>query len=110
MVRNDGFMGTITFTNLTRAVEIGANSYVLDLAGQRLVLDSGLHPTIDGPLGLPDHARLADGSVDAIVLSHAHQDHIGSLPVLQRHQPQAPVFMTEPTRQLGDVMLHNSVN
>ncbi len=32
------------------------------------------------------------------------------MPVLMRRQPQAPVFMTEATRQLSDVMLHNSVN
>ena len=103
-------MGPITFTNLTRAVEIGANCYVLDVAGKRLILDAGLHPKYDGDSAQPDFSLLPDGTADAIVLSHAHQDHIGSLPVLMRRQPQAPVFMTEPTRQLGDVMLHNSVN
>ena len=103
-------MSSFTFTNLTRAVEIGANSYLLEIAGKRLVLDSGMHPKVDGIGGLPNHSLVADGSIDAILLSHAHQDHIGSLPVLQRRQPQAPVFMTEATRHLGDVMLHNSVN
>ncbi len=103
-------MGGFTFTNLTRRVEIGANCYCLELAGQRIVLDSGLHPRFDGPEALPDHGLIMDGAVDAIVLSHAHQDHVGSLPVLMRRQPQAPVFMTEATRQLSDVMLHNSVN
>lgn len=103
-------MAPITFTNLTRAVEIGANCYVLELGGKRVVLDSGMHPKLEGELALPNHTLVVDGSVDAIILSHAHQDHIGSLPVLQRRQPQAPVFMTEATRQLGDVMLHNSVN
>src|ERR1700761_1605786 len=103
-------MGGITFTNLTRRVEIGANCYCLELAGQRIVLDSGLHPRFDGLAALPDFSQLPDGTVDAIVLSHAHQDHVGSLPVLMRRQPQAPVFMTEATRQLSDVMLHNSVN
>jgi Cft2 family RNA processing exonuclease len=48
--------------------------------------------------------------VDAIILSHSHQDHVGSLPVLMRRQPRARVYMTEATRQLSDVMLHNSVN
>ena len=110
MLRALGFMGSFTFTNLTRAVEIGANCYALDLAGQRLVLDAGMHPKFDGADATPNLSLLDDGSVEAIVLSHAHQDHIGSLPVLQRRQPQAPVFMTEATRQLGDVMLHNSVN
>jgi Cft2 family RNA processing exonuclease len=99
-----------TFTRLTRAVEIGANSYVLDLGGRRLVLDAGLHPAVNGPLALPQFDLLDDDSVDAIVITHAHHDHIGALPVLQRRQKRAPVFLSEPTRLLGDVMLHNSVN
>lgn len=103
-------MGGITFTNLTRQVEIGANCYCLDLAGKRIVLDSGLHPRFDGAPALPDFSRVPDGTVDAIFLSHAHQDHVGSMPVLMRRQPGAPVFMTEATRMLSDVMLHNSVN
>ncbi len=98
------------FTNLTRAVEIGANCYCLELAGKRLILDAGMHPRFDGPEGLPRLDLLARDSADAIVLSHAHQDHVGSLPVLMRQQPRAPVFMTEATRQLSDQMLHNSVN
>ncbi|WP_348547434.1 MBL fold metallo-hydrolase [Chthoniobacter sp.] len=95
---------------MTRQIEIGANCYCLDLAGKRIVLDSGLHPRFDGAAALPDFSRLPDGTADAIVLSHAHQDHVGSMPVLMRRQPQAPVFMTEATRLLSDVMLHNSVN
>ncbi len=100
----------ITFTNLTREVEIGANSYLLELAGKRVILDSGLHPRFDGIEALPNLDLVAPDSVDAIVLSHAHQDHVGSLPVTMRRQPRAPVFMTEATRQLSDIMLHNSVN
>ncbi|MHA3770648.1 MBL fold metallo-hydrolase [Verrucomicrobiota bacterium sgz303538] len=103
-------MAAITFTNLTRATEIGANSYSVEFAGKRLILDSGLHPRFDGEEALPQLGLLPDDSVDAIILTHAHQDHVGSLPVLMRRQPRAPVFMTEATRQLSDVMLHNSVN
>ena len=103
-------MGGFTFTNLTRRIEIGANCYCLESAGKRIVLDSGLHPRFDGEAALPNIGLLADDSVDAIILSHAHQDHVGSLPVLMRRQSQVPVFMTEATRQLSDVMLHNSVN
>jgi Cft2 family RNA processing exonuclease len=103
-------MPPLTFTNLTRGIEIGANCYALDIAGKRLVLDAGSHPRLDGEEGLPLLTHLEDGSVDAIVLTHAHQDHVGSLPVLMRRQPRAPVFMTEATRLLSDVMLHNSIN
>ena len=101
----------LIFTNLTRANEIGANCYDLQLDGKRLVLDAGMHPRAEEEGdALPQFSLLPPGSVDAIVLSHAHQDHLGALPVLMRRQERAPVFMTGPTWQLGEVMLHNSVN
>ena len=98
------------FTNLTRATEIGANCYYLELGGQALVLDCGMHPKQDGDDALPNFEAIGDRRVDAIVVSHAHQDHIGTLPVLMRRQPQARVFMTEATAEIGDALLHNSVN
>lgn len=98
------------FINLTRQIEIGANCYALELEGKRIVLDCGFHPVREGAEGLPLISQLVDDSVDAILLSHAHQDHIGSLPSLMRRHPRAKVFATEPTRQISDVMLHNSVN
>src|SRR5690606_37239528 len=59
---------------------------------------------------LPQMRLLEDDSVDAIILTHAHQDHVGSLPLLTRRQPRARTFMTEATRYLSEIMLHNSVN
>lgn len=103
-------MAAIRFTNLTGAVEIGANCYLLEIAGKRLLLDAGYHPKKEGFAGLPRLDTIPDESVDAIVLSHAHQDHIGSLPIAMRRHARAPVLMTEPTRRLGEVMLHNSIN
>ena len=98
------------FTNLTRATEIGANSYLLELADHRFILDAGMHPTREGDDALPDFTPVADGSVDAIFLTHAHLDHVGSLPVIMRRQRRAPVFMTSATARLGEIALHNSVN
>lgn len=98
------------FINLTRRTEIGANSYYLEAAGRRLVLDSGMHPKFEGEEALPNMKALGDRRLDAIIVSHSHQDHIGTLPVLMRRQPRARVFMTEPTTEIGSVLLHNSVN
>jgi Cft2 family RNA processing exonuclease len=100
----------LKFINLTRRTEIGANSYYLEADGHRLVLDSGMHPKFEGEEALPNWKALGDRRLDAIIVSHSHQDHIGTLPVLMRRQPQAPVFMTEPTTEIGSVLLHNSVN
>ncbi len=98
------------FTNLTRANEIGANSYLLDFQGDgRIVLDAGMHPRAEGLQGLPQLEKLAFDSVDTILLSHAHHDHTGALPLLMRDQPGARVFMSEPTYYLAEPLLHNSV-
>src|SRR5438067_15683 len=98
------------FINLTRRTEIGANSYYFEAAGQRLVLDSGMHPKEEGEESLPNFRALGDRKLDAIVLSHAHLDHVGTLPVLMRRQPTARIFMTEATAEIGSALLHNSVN
>jgi Cft2 family RNA processing exonuclease len=98
------------FTNLTRAEEIGANCYLLEANGERLLLDAGMHPREVGGLATPDFSLLGGQGFDAAVLTHAHQDHVGCLPLAMRESPGAPVFMTEATAALSDVMLHNSVN
>jgi Cft2 family RNA processing exonuclease len=103
-------MAIMRFINLTRQTEIGANSYLLEIGGRKIVLDAGLHPRKLAEEALPNYRHIPDGSVSSIFISHAHQDHIGSLPVLMRRQPQARVFMTEATAKLSEIMLHNSVN
>lgn len=98
------------FVNLTRGAEIGANSYLLRLGGKKILLDAGMHPKQAGMLAMPDHRFIGEDPLDAILLTHAHQDHIGALPFMTRMHPATPVFMTEATYRIGDVMLHNSVN
>ena len=98
------------FINLTRHTEIGANSYYLESGGARLILDCGMHPKDVGENALPNWKPIEGQTIDAILITHAHQDHIGTLPVLMRHQPHARIFMTEATSEIGSLLLHNSVN
>ncbi|PYL80959.1 MAG: MBL fold metallo-hydrolase, partial [Verrucomicrobia bacterium] len=98
------------FINLTRHTEIGANSYYLEAGDTRLILDCGMHPKDAGEKALPNWKPIERQTIDAILITHAHQDHIGTLPVLMRRQPHARVFMTEATSEIGSLLLHNSVN
>jgi Cft2 family RNA processing exonuclease len=59
---------------------------------------------------VPTFKAIADREVEAILMSHAHQDHIGSLPLGMRRFPGARIFMTAATAEVGSVLLHNSVN
>jgi Cft2 family RNA processing exonuclease len=100
----------LKFINLTRRTEIGANSYYLEIGRHRLVLDCGMHPKNTGEDALPHFKAIADREIEAILISHAHQDHIGTLPMAMRRFPGARVFMAEATAEIGSVLLHNSVN
>jgi Cft2 family RNA processing exonuclease len=100
----------LKFINLTRRTEIGANSYYLEIGRHQLVLDCGMHPKNTGEDALPYLKAIADRKIEAILISHAHQDHVGTLPVAMRRFPGVRVFMTEATAEIGNVLLHNSVN
>ena len=98
------------FINLTRHTEIGANSYYFEAGGRRLILDCGMHPKDVGENALPNWKPIDGQTIDAILITHAHQDHIGTLPVLMRHQPHARVFMTEATSEIGCGFLRSYFN
>ena len=103
-------MSSFTFQSLNLRAEIGGNSYALNLDGNLILLDAGMHPKEEGPNALPRYQELPYDSADAIVISHSHLDHIGTLPVAQRDHPSAPVYLTAPCAALGEALLHNSVN
>ena len=103
-------MSSFTFQSLNLRAEIGGNSYALDLDGTKIIIDAGMHPKEEGPDALPRYQEIPYDSADAIVISHSHLDHIGTLPVAQRDHPSAPVYLTAPCAALGEALLHNSVN
>ena len=103
-------MPTFSFQSLNLRAEIGGNSYALNLNGTSILLDAGMHPKEEGPNALPRYQEIPYDSADAIIISHSHLDHIGTLPVAQRDQPSAPVYLTAPCAALGEALLHNSVN
>jgi ribonuclease J len=83
--------------------EVGKNMTVVEHAGELVVIDAGLAFPRDEHLGvdliLPDFAYLRDraASVRAVVLTHAHEDHVGALPYLLRQVPVPEVWATRLT-------------
>jgi len=98
------------FTSLTPRNDIGGSCFLLEMGDSRIVLDCGLHPKEIGLPAIPQIGGLDQDSVDAFFLSHAHFDHVGAVPVLLRQQPNAKILLTEGTRHVAGVMLHNSVH
>ncbi|HUR45699.1 MAG TPA: MBL fold metallo-hydrolase [Candidatus Saccharimonadales bacterium] len=96
--------------NLNQDTAIGASSWFLEIEGNRLLMDAGTHPKLDGRASLPRYNLIANEEVDAIAISHCHHDHVGSLPVAIRHFPKAHVLLTELSYFLVERVLHNSVN
>lgn len=93
------------------ARQVTGSKHLLTVGDRRLLLDCGM---FQGPrrlanklnAQLPFRAR----SIDAVVLSHAHIDHSGSLPRLTRLGYREPIYCTPATRDLLDILLRDSAH
>ncbi|MEZ0341464.1 ribonuclease J [Mycobacterium sp. pV006] len=89
--------GGLRVTALGGIGEIGRNMTVFEHLGRLLIVDCGvLFPTHDEPgvnLILPDIRHVEDrlDDVEAIIVTHAHEDHIGAIPFLLKLRPDIPV-------------------
>lgn len=97
-------------TDLNHSGGIGSNSLLLEIGPFRIVIDSGLHPKLSGLKSIPTFKALGDERVDAIFLTHCHLDHLGTLPLIAKNQPDTDIYMSKVSQMLYSRMLHNSVN
>jgi ribonuclease J len=88
--------GTLRVLPLGGLGEIGKNMTVVEYDGRIVVVDTGLMFPAPDQLGidlvLPDFAYLREraGDVEAIVLTHGHEDHVGALPFVLRELGRPP--------------------
>lgn len=84
---------------------VGASCYLYELGSTRLLIDCGVQPGLLGAESLPKLELLKDHRPDALIITHAHSDHIGALPVIKLTYPDLPVYMTEATARITLPML-----
>ncbi|HEX6499505.1 MAG TPA: ribonuclease J [Micromonosporaceae bacterium] len=90
---------------------IGRNMTVFEYDGKLLIVDCGvLFPDVDQPgvdLILPDFTPILDrlDDVQAIVLTHGHEDHIGAVPYLLAHASHIPLVGSQFTLALVEAKL-----
>src|SRR5678815_4650298 len=103
--------GTTRIIPLGGLGEVGKNMTVFEADGTSLVLDAGLAFPRDEHLGvdliLPDFSYLRDrrDRVRAVILTHAHEDHVGALPYLLREVRVPEVWGTRLTLGLAQSRL-----
>ncbi len=88
---------TLSFRALGGAGEVGGSSHLLDFGATRVLVDAGIKPDGRGPAA-PNFGKVE--GLDAAVVTHAHLDHCGALPLLVRDRPDVPIYCTPPSAKL----------
>lgn len=89
--------------------EIGASSYFYLISGKRILVDSGIRFSKRKPYPDFDLLKALAPELDAIVITHAHVDHCGSIHVLSELYPETPIYMTHETAQLLALMVEDAI-
>lgn len=96
----------ITFIGATH--EVTGSCYYLEAAGRKFLVDCGME---QGPDYYENKEIPVNASeLDFVLLTHAHMDHSGNLPAIYARGFQGPIYATEATCHLCDIMLRDSAH
>ena len=88
---------------LGAAKGIGASCFQVLIGPYEIVMDCGTRPKGYDPLPALDHLK----NPDLLLITHAHQDHIGAVPVFHSRFPGVRMICTPGTREIAHVMLQD---
>lgn len=92
------------------AGEVGASCTILEIAGVRLLIDAGIRTSTSGRKNpLPFLEYLRSHPPDAVLVTHAHTDHTGALPLLGDYIGNACIHMTVGTLHVLEVLQLDAV-
>ena len=97
----------MNITFLGGANEVGASCTLVEIEGQRILVDAGIRQNVEPDKQLPDLNEI--GEIDAFLLTHAHTDHTGALPGLVSRLPADVMgYCTPATKAITRVLLEDS--
>jgi len=102
----------IMVTFLGGADEVGRSSILVTTPESKIMLDCGVNLGVSSIADMfprLDLVNLLLEDLDAVVLSHAHLDHSGFVPVLFKYGYEGPVYCTEPTLTLTTLLLTDAL-
>ena len=91
------------------AKQVTGSAHLLEIGPYRILLDCGLFDSDRVDPNSPNRSfTFEPRELDAVVVSHAHNDHIGRLPCLVRAGYRGPIHLTKATADITSVMLRDS--
>jgi len=93
----------VTMTALGGFQEVGRSAILVQTDESKVLLDCGVKPGFSDPSQAYPRLNVGDFDLellDAVVISHAHLDHCGLLPLLYKYGYDGPVYCSEPTASL----------
>ncbi len=95
-------------TFLGAAREVGRSSILITTDESNVLLDCGI--SLSSRSVFPRLDLIDLDELDAVIITHAHLDHSGALPLLFKYGYKGPVYLTRPTRDLMMLLLYDYMN
>ena len=102
-------MARLTFLGAAKTVT--GSQYLVETGSTRIMVDCGMFQGSKA-LRLRNWADPVPdpGSLDALILTHTHLDHLGRVPRLVKHGFRGPIYCTAPTRELAEILLQDAAH
>lgn len=88
--------------------QVTGSRYCLEVGNDRVLIDCGMFQERDFASRNWNDGKIKGEDITAMLLTHAHIDHCGLIPRFFSKKSKAPIFATEPTADLAEIMLRDS--